>query len=162
VDRIYRAHQRWLHAWLERRLGNSHEAADLAHDTFMRLLAPSCSPVSLREPRAFLTTVARGLLANHWRRQDIERAYLEALAAQQADLSAPSAQMQAEVIEALLQVDAMLRGLPAKAMSAFIMVQIEGHTYLEAAAALGVSDRMVRKYMAQAMLHCVIHGGGPP
>jgi RNA polymerase sigma-70 factor (ECF subfamily) len=70
--------------------------------------------------------------------------------------------MQAEVIEALLQVDAMLRGLPAKAMSAFIMVQIEGHTYLEAAAALGVSDRMVRKYMAQAMLHCVIHGGGPP
>ena len=159
VDRIYRDNHGWLHAWLGRRLGNSHEAADLAHDTFVRLLAPAHPPRLLHEPRAFLTTIARGLLANHWRRKDIERAYLEALATQQAGAVAPSAQSQVEVIEALLQVDAMLRGLPAKARSAFIMVQLEARTYPEAAGVLGVSDRMVRKYMAQAMLHCVSLAG---
>ena len=155
VDRIYRDNHRWLQAWLGRRLGNSHEADDLAHDTFVRLLAPARPAPLLHQPRAFLTTIARGLLANHWRRKDIERAYLDALATQQAGAVAPSAQSRVEVIQALLQVDAMLNGLPAKTRSAFIMVQLEARTYPEAAAVLGVSDRMVRKYMAQAMLHCL-------
>jgi RNA polymerase sigma-70 factor (ECF subfamily) len=35
------------------------------------------------------------------------------------------------------------------------MHQLDGCAYGEIALALGVSERMVRKYMAQAMLHCL-------
>ncbi len=31
------------------------------------------------EPRVLLTHIAKGLVIDHWRRQSIERAYLEAL-----------------------------------------------------------------------------------
>ncbi|MCP6237237.1 RNA polymerase subunit sigma, partial [Klebsiella pneumoniae] len=74
-------HHGWLSNWLRRRLGCPQNAADLAQDTFLRLLTAREQPVIL-EPRAFLTTIARRVLANHFRRQEIERAYLEALAAQ--------------------------------------------------------------------------------
>ncbi|MDD3484875.1 sigma factor, partial [Azovibrio restrictus] len=36
LTRLYRDHHGWLQGWLRRRLGNAHEAADLAQDTFLR------------------------------------------------------------------------------------------------------------------------------
>ncbi|MCW0038470.1 RNA polymerase subunit sigma, partial [Acinetobacter baumannii] len=79
VATLYTDHHGWLQGWLRKKLGDVHQAADLAHDTFVRLLARD-EPVQAREPRAFLTTVAQRVLANHYRRQQLERAYLEALA----------------------------------------------------------------------------------
>ena len=38
LHQLYSAHHGWLTAWLRRRLGCSHNAADFAQDTFMRLL----------------------------------------------------------------------------------------------------------------------------
>ena len=54
-----------------------------------------------------------------------------------------------------MQVDRMLASLSDKARRAFLMAQIHGLTYKEIAAELHVSDRMVKKYMAQAMLACI-------
>ena len=50
----------------------------------------------------------------------------------------------------------MLRSLSEKVRAAFIMSQLQGMTYAQIALALQVSERMVKKYMAQAMLHCVL------
>ena len=33
VTQIYRDHHGWLSGWLRKKLGNSFDAADLAHDT---------------------------------------------------------------------------------------------------------------------------------
>lgn len=153
VDLLYRNHHGWLLGWLRRRLGCAHDAADLAHDAFLRLLRnPVDAP--LREPRAYLTTIAHGLVVNHWRRREIERAWLEALM-QQPEAAHPSPEVRALAIEALLEVDALLAALPDKPRRAFLMAQLDGLTYREIAAQLGVSERMVKKYMAQAMLHCL-------
>lgn len=38
VEGLYHAHHNWLTGWLRRRLGCPHSAADLAQDTYMRLL----------------------------------------------------------------------------------------------------------------------------
>lgn len=49
----------------------------------------------------------------------------------------------------------MLQGLPEKVRTAFLMSQVGGSTYAKIATELSVSERMVKKYMAQAMLHCL-------
>lgn len=94
------------------------------------------------------------MLVNHWRRLAIERAYLESLA-QQPERYAPSPEERALIVATLLEIDAMLQRLPGKVRDAFLMVQLEGLTYGQIATRLGVSERMVKKYMAQAMLHCL-------
>lgn len=153
VADLYRNHHGWLHAWLRRKLGCTHRAADLAHDTFVRLLKPGALS-ELREPRAFLTTVAHGLMVNHLRRQDIERAYLEALAARPEPL-APSPEERALILETLEQIDAVLDGLSQRARTAFLLSQLEGLSYADIATRLEVSVSMVKKYMLQAITHCM-------
>ena len=49
----------------------------------------------------------------------------------------------------------MLRCLPVKAANAFVMAVVCEMIDREVAQELGVSARMVRKYVAQAMLHCM-------
>lgn len=154
VHRLYVDHQGWLNGWLRRQLGCSQKAADLAQDTFVRVLMKDQALEVIREPRAYLHTIARGLLINHWRRRQIEQAYLDALALQ-PEAVVPSPEAQALVIETLLQVDAMLTRLPQKVRRAFLLSQLHGMTYAAIAAELDVSERMIKKYMAQAMLHCL-------
>ncbi len=153
IAELYRDHHGWLVGWLRRKLGCPHNAGDLAHDTFLRvLMSPGIDEI--REPRAWLTTVAHGLMVNHLRRKDLERAYLDALAAQPEPLS-PSPEERALVLETLVEIDAMLNGLPSKARHAFLLSQLEGLTYAEIAGRLGVSVSMVKKYMMQAVTHCM-------
>jgi len=154
LESLYCSHHGWLLGWLRRRLGDSFDAADLAHDTFIRLMRAPRQFDNGPEARAYLRTIANGMCVDLWRRRQIEQAWLDELAARPESL-APSAEHQAIVLEALHEIDAMLRNLPVKAAHAFVMAVACQMTDKEVAAALGVSDRMVRKYVAQAMLHCL-------
>ncbi|QIQ71229.1 putative RNA polymerase sigma factor FecI [Pseudomonas coronafaciens] len=58
VASLYQAHNTWLTTWLRRRLGCPHNAADLAQDTFIKVLGARDS-AQIIEPRAFLTTIAK-------------------------------------------------------------------------------------------------------
>lgn len=151
---LYSNHHGWLLAWLRRRLGSTFDAADLAQDAFLRLLAKPRDFDSFDGARAYLSTVAKGLCIDLWRRREIEQAWLEAVAAH-PEAIVPSAEHQVMVIQALLEIDAMLGRLPTKVASTFVMAMACGMTDKEVAGELGVSDRMVRKYMTQAMLHCM-------
>jgi RNA polymerase sigma-70 factor (ECF subfamily) len=155
VQQLYCDHHRWLHGWLRQRLGCTENAADLAQDTFLRLLDKPRDLLAVREPRAYLHTIANGLLINFWRRRDIERAYLDALALQ-PEACAPSPETRALILETLLQVDALLRSLAPRVRQAFLLSQLHGLTYAAIATELGVSERMIKKYMAQAMLQCLM------
>ena len=157
TEALYVSHHAWLVRWLQRKLGCVETAADLAQDTFVRLLRKSCPARypngSDNRMRAYLGTIANGLCIDHWRRRDIERALLEALAARpQAEEPAPEQRLL--VIEALSEFDALLRQLPERVADAFILSQVEGLTYRQIGGRLGVSERMVKKYMARAVLHC--------
>ena len=154
VEAIYRDHHGWLKTWLQRRLGSDHGAADLAHDTFVRLMSSSHLP-DLQEPRAFLRTIAHGVVVNHWRRQDLERAWMAALACQPARL-APSPEDRLTALQTLQLIDAALDRINPKARQAFLLSQIDAMPYAAIAVQLAVSERMVKKYMAQAMLQCLL------
>ncbi len=150
---LYREHHSWLLSWLKKRIDCRMQAEDHAHDTFMRILAAR-DPQAIVEPRAYLTTIAKGLLINHWRRAAIEQAYWDSIAVLPETL-APSPEQHIIILATLQEIDALLDQLPAKIRSAFLMSQLDGLTYIEIGQRLGVSDRMVKKYMARAMLHCL-------
>lgn len=154
AETLYRSNQGWLRDWLRRRLNCSDSAADMAHDTFVRvLLKPEALP-HLREPRAYLTTIAKGLLHDHWRRRSLERAWLDALASLPQEL-APSPEERLAVLQTLQQIDALLDGLAPKVRTAFVLSQLEGLGYAQIAQRLDVSERTVKRYMAQGFEACL-------
>jgi RNA polymerase sigma-70 factor (ECF subfamily) len=155
---LYSDHHGWLRGWLRKRLGDVHQAADLAHDTFMQLLARD-EPVAAREPRAFLTTVAQRVLANHYRRQQLERAYLDALAALPEPVEV-SPEERAIVLETLAAIDRMLDGLPLPVKRAFLMSQLDGMSHAEIAAALEISITTVKRYLVKAGQQCYFGAHG--
>lgn len=156
IEMLYGEHHAWLQGWLRRRLGNAADAADLAQDAFLRLLVKPAPRGfgSVGEARAYLRAMAQGMCINLWHRREIEQAWLDTLAARPEEY-APSAEHQAMVLEALHEIGVMLLELPEKAARAFLMAVACDMTDREVARELGVSDRMVRKYVAQAMLRCM-------
>ncbi|MDE1182175.1 sigma-70 family RNA polymerase sigma factor [Paraburkholderia sp.] len=157
VHALYRDHHGWLQSWLRKKLGNAFDAADLAQDTFLRILTAWDTPadVDLREPRAYLTTVAGRVLLNHYRRLSLERAYLDALAVL-PEACVPSTEDRLVILETLHEIDAMLDRLPPKTRMAFLLSQLEGLTYAEIAGRLQVHVRTVKRYMADAYEECIL------
>ncbi len=155
VRMLYCEHHGWLFAWLRRKLGCGHHAADVTQDTFLRILGSRDALLGLREPRAYLVTTARRLMIDRARRERIEQAYLQELAQSPAYAAhAPSAEEVLQTVQALLQIEAALAGLSGKARQAFLLCYLEGHTHAAAAQQIGVSTKMVQKYLIQALAHC--------
>ncbi|MEE5107325.1 sigma-70 family RNA polymerase sigma factor [Pseudomonas alliivorans] len=152
VDGLFRAHNAWLTGWLRRRLGCPHSAADLAQDTFIKVLGARDTQ-HIVEPRAFLTTIARRVLCNHYRRQDLERAYYQALT-ELPESVAPSEEERAIILETLVELDQLLDGLPGPVKSAFLMSQVDGLSHGEIASALNISIATVKRHLNKAALRC--------
>lgn len=155
VQLLYSDHQNWLKSWLRRRLGCAEQAADVAHDTFLRVIGASEPLTGLQEPRAYLTTTARRLLIDRARHQRIEDAYLAELALSAADIDmAPSPESIATAIQIIKRLIDGLDSLPAKARQAFLLHYIEDRPQGEIAGELGISVRMTQKYLSRAVLCC--------
>lgn len=152
---FYREHHSWLTGWLRGRLGQcSDRAADFAQETFLRILQAGSRPPELERPRPYLATIARGLLVDHFRRQDLERAWLAELASLPEAVQ-PSLEERALLLETLFEIDRMLDGLGPRVKQAFLLSQLEGWTYAEIAQELGMSVSGVKKYMQKAVLQCL-------
>lgn len=154
VHTLYQQHHSWLNTWLRCRLGNAADAADLAQDTFVRLLQRH-EQLELRAPRAFLRTIARGLVIDHWRREELERAYLEALA-HVPEAHVPSPETRELLLELLERIARLLDGLKPKVRTAFLLAQCEGLSHRQIAEQMGISLRSVERHVADALYHCYL------
>lgn len=152
LSHLYRQHNSWLRGWLRKRTGCSADAADLAQDTFLKVLKAN-NVLIIQKPRQFLSTIAKGLMIDQSRRRTLEHAYLATLATMPAQV-APSLEVQALLLEALLEVDRVLRGLGEKVRCVFLLSQVDGLTYTQIAEQMNISPRTVSNYMANAMEHC--------
>lgn len=153
VASIYRDHHAWLRQWLRQRLGGAELAADLAHDTFVRLIVSGRLPPASRS-RAFLVQIARGLVIDQHRRRQVEEAWRQTLASQPPAV-APSPEARLLVVEALLHLSAALDTLPGRTRRIFLLSQLDGLTYREIASQVGVSVATVRKAMIKATTACL-------
>lgn len=153
VEVLYVRHHSWLKGWLQRRLDQAADADDLAQDTFVRIIR-SRNPVDeLKQPLAYLATIANSLLVNRWRRLAVERAYAEALATQPQHVEL-SAEQRYLLIETLTEIDALLQGLSPRVREIFLLSQLDGMTYKQIAAQLGLSVNQVQKSMLKAFSRC--------
>lgn len=155
IQALYVDHHAWLLDWLRKRLRHGDSAADLAQDTFVHLLGRPQQVEQLRQPRAWLSTVARGLLVDRVRRQRVERAWLETVAhLPEAEDISPETRL--ILLQTLERIDALLDGLAPKVRTAFLMSRLEGMGYKDIAERLEVSVSSVEKYMASAIRHCYL------
>lgn len=154
VESLYVDHHHWLLQWLKGRMGCAHQAADLAQDAFVRILGVRREQLdNLREPRAFLTTIARGLMIDLYRRRELERVWLASLATLPEE-EHPSPEQHHQLMETLVAIDQLLDGLPAKVRAAWLYNRLDGLKHAEIAECLGVSVPRVRQYLATAARHC--------
>lgn len=152
LDLLYRTHNSWLCTWLQRRVGCHHNAADLAQDTFLRLLRTGRLPV-LQQPRAYLSSIARGLMIDQHRRRLLEQAYLESLACL-APAEVPSEEQRLLILDTLERLDNALRRVPPRVREAFLLAQFDGLTCPQIAERLGVSRATVERDLARALSVC--------
>ncbi|CAB3645380.1 sigma-70 family RNA polymerase sigma factor [Achromobacter pestifer] len=152
IESLYAEHHGWLRSWLRRRLGDAFEAADLAHDTYLRIMNSGRMP-ERQQSRQHLAQIARCLVIDLYRRRQIEAAYLDTIAHLPAG-HAPSEETRAMAIQALMELDAILNTLPAKAREALLLCKLDGLGYRDIANRLGVSVSSVKKYIATALLAC--------
>lgn len=149
---LYIDHHPWLQSWLRRRLGCAFDAADLAHDTYERLIDSKRMPTP-HESRNWLMRIAQGLVVDLHRRRRLEIAYLEALAAL-PEQQAHSAETRQIVLETLIEIDAALDRMSTKTRTAFLLSRFEQLTYPQIAEHLNVSVASVQKYMLAATKAC--------
>lgn len=150
---LHASHHGWLVGWLQGRLRSRADAADIAQDVFLRLLRQP-EPQAPRAPRAYLATIARGLLHDHWRRRSLEQAWLDTLAAL-PEAHAPAPEDALAIRQALQQLDDLLGRLAPKAREVFVLSQLQGLGYAQIAAQVSVSERTVKRYMAQGFELCL-------
>lgn len=154
IGQLYHGHHGWLFGWLRKKLGCPHSAADIAHDTFTKLLAMPALP-SLREPRAYLLVTANHLLINQYHRRKIEEDTLRTMAILAEERMAQSPEEIAAVRQLLARILAMLIDeLDEKPRRAFLMARVDGMSYADIAKKLNVSESSVKQYLAKVLAHC--------
>jgi RNA polymerase sigma-70 factor (ECF subfamily) len=154
VGALYAQHVDWLRAWLDRRTRCPERSADLAQDTYCRLIERS-GDIAIGSPRSYLATLARRLLIDDVRRREVERAILDAFALHGAADEQASPDRIAEATQLLDRLAQMLDRLPTQVCEAFLLRRLEGLSQSEVADRLGISVSTVKRHIAQAYLCCL-------
>jgi RNA polymerase sigma factor (sigma-70 family) len=144
-----------LRRFLAARLRNAADAPDLAQEVYLRLLRMERHEL-IRNPEAYLFTVASHLLNEHTLRQtaapivvDIGESFGDLHTVPEDDPS-ESADWQ-QRIQAL---EVVIRKLSPKAQAALLLHRRDGYTLDEIGTELGVSRGMAKKYLAKALGYC--------
>jgi RNA polymerase sigma factor (sigma-70 family) len=156
VNEILQEHGQRLRSFLARRLQRAAaDLPDLVQEVYLRLLrVPNAQ--SIRSPQAYLFTVALHVLHQHRlnlasspEAVDIADA-LPSLQARDGDNPAE----QVETWDRLEQFDQVLSQLPPQTYAVFVLHRQYGYSRQEIATRLGLSYAMVKKHLAQALVHC--------
>lgn len=154
VEHLYHSHQPWLQTWLSLKLGCPERAQDYVQDTFCRVITRE-DDTPVEQPKAFLAKIATRLLMDHARRARLERIWRETYAESAAQHAfAPSAEEVNATLETLERIAQLLDGLGDKPRYAFLRFRLDGASQADIAGELSVSVSMVKKYVAQGLLHC--------
>lgn len=143
-----------LRRFLRFRTRDESAADDLLQDLWLRAKKAS-GPQPVRDPAAFLQTIARNL-ATDWlrRRNRIAGIELPPDHADDVPCERPSAFDELASQEAVEFLARVIEELPPRRRQAFLLHRFEGLTMAEAAKRMGTSPETVERQVAQALSHC--------
>lgn len=154
VTGLASSHGERLRRFLATRLHRARQdVPDLVQEVYMRLLRVD-RPDSIRNPEAYLFTIANHVLYQHALRKVTAHETSNLEDSDDAPDGKPDPASLAELEQRLQNVDRALGQLSDKARAALILYRRDGFSLEEVAAHLGVSLAMVKKYLAKAILHC--------
>lgn len=143
---------RRLRHYFRRRVRNAADVPDLMQEVFLRLLrAPRQE--SIRIPEAYLMTIARHVAQQHSREAvqensvDFESVFAELRACAASD---PVLEVTAE--QCRKQLEQILRRMPPKMQSTFLLHRRDGLTIDQVSERLGISRPMAKKYLVKALV----------
>jgi RNA polymerase sigma-70 factor (ECF subfamily) len=135
TERLYSEHHQKLRAFLRRSVGGEADLQVLVMQVFLRMLRAQ-SPEMIRNPEAYLYTIARNLLIEIGLR---DRRWFDRTSLHESN--------DYQVL------DSLLRGLPVKCCAVSVLLYIHGLNYQETAKKLGVSEHTVKKCRTMTLLH---------
>ena len=148
-----------LQRFLTSRLKCAETAADLTHETYLRLdKRVKESPPD--NARALAFRIALNLAIDYQRKAVVRRrhssdlAYDVALEISSNQSAEPDKTLMGQ--ERMAMMKAALDELPVKSRTAFYLHSIDGLKYAEIATRMGISKSMVNKLLSQAMAHCAM------
>lgn len=151
ADALYRREADRLGRFFKRRLPGE-DALDFVHDTFRKWIGAARSVTDIRQPEAYLTTVAVNLVRDRVKAERRETAALDAHAEAHASSSVDPVE-RLEHRDLVARVDRAVQVLRPKTREIFLLHRIDGLDYVEIAERMGMSVKGVEWQMGQALDH---------
>ena len=150
----FQEHYDDLLQFLTRRMSDRQRAADVAQETYLKLVKIDQQAVPVLHARSFIFRVAGNLAIDALRREQRIAASHEGSdgAGRWPARRRPGGDAAGR--ERLQLLDEALLQLSSNARQALLLNRVEGLTQAQIAQRLGVSESMVAKYIGQALRHC--------
>ncbi len=153
IASLYSEYGDALHRFLSKKLPSS-DAADLLHDTFVRVLCLA-DGYELRSPRPFLFRVARNLMLDHHKAGYSKMFEVDAgsdVEQRSTDNITPEVSVYSQQRLTILQQ--AIDELPPRCRQVFLLHKFEHKSHAAIANMLGISINMVEKHVIRALAHC--------
>jgi RNA polymerase sigma-70 factor (ECF subfamily) len=141
-----------LRTFFGRRIANREEVEDLVQETLARLFA-GARDLELREPQAYLFRIAANLLADRHRRGRSSAVDFCVLEDSEIPAVGPEQEDGRRYRDLQYVLEAALGELSPRCRNIFIMRRFREMDTEMIADAVGISQRMVQKYLVQATAH---------
>lgn len=139
------------------RFASPDEADDLAQEAITRFLRAAPS-TQMATPQAYLRRIASNLLVDRAQHGSTRLAQISVPLVEGLDRPVEFDQhQQLEAREELVHYERVLRQLKPRVLKVFLLSRVEGYTYKEIAARLGLTVFTVKRDMLQAIAHLDQH-----
>ncbi len=155
VERLFSEKGGALQAFLYRRVRRHPEAAELAQEVYVRMLRVA-DLAAVRNPEAYLFTVAGNLATEHCRRERSSGVAvpIDEPSIQEQLAEGPPFGGELDREQRIKRLAEVLQQLSPKCQAAVTLHYWQGMGCAEIGERLGVSTHMVKKYLSQALVHC--------
>lgn len=155
MERLFNAHRNALVAFFQGRVRVRSDAPDLAQEVYLRMMRLR-SFETIENPEGYLFTVAANLAKEHSARQRRRGTAVDAedVSVQSQLANMPTAESDIDTAQRVKRLGEVLRQLPAKGQAVIVLQYVHNCSYEEIATRLGISPRMVKKYVTQALELC--------
>jgi RNA polymerase sigma factor (sigma-70 family) len=160
MSELFREHNRALVSFLMTRVHDEDEAKEIAQEAYVRLLQLH-QPVAAGFLRWYLFKIAKDLAVDRHRQRTTRDRIDSSRVLADFDSASPT-ECSVMASDELAVLRAALGELPPKCQRAFLLHRFEDLSTAEVGERMGLTDRMVRKYVRRALVYCRLRLAGVP